>query len=487
MTKDELGASKVNNHGKKKEIVLKEKGKYTLEDWKKYLNEANQRINSKKNLYKKYRNELKRFMRGYAIENEESLDNAYSKYNEAKSTEFFNKHYEHLEDGDIEKVLKQCKIMVLTANPIEKAILHHHIIYNGSDDQTLNEKAENQVDKTSNTNKIKRIIHENNAYYVFKWGHYWVAHIHQQQTGSYKDYGLFATVTEALHYFKPNVILSIGVAFGIDYTKQKLGDVIVSKELFPFSENKRGEHSIKPDRTQDKMIDSWLNVRFVNSNGFLDDVAYGGVLSSGSVMSSFEEKDIICAAYTPNDFVVGGEMEGSALFQVAPSCGIPCAIIKGICDWGVAKNEICDNEPESEEKNKDSSESGEKNKDNSDSEEENKDSSVSEERFKDSLQAFAMGKAVSKCDILFNDKSLFGSSKMKAVEIERARKNRLYSINIISHFLILAFGLVAMYSRLSGVEFFPYESILIISLITIVSISSMISTRIAVRDNKYKE
>lgn len=467
MTIDKPEAAKIKDHVKEKETVLKEKGKYTLEDWKKYLVETNERINSDNDKYEEYGNKLKEFMREYDKKNKKDLNNAYSKYKEAKSTEFFNKYYEHLEDGDIEKVLKQCKIMVLTANPIEKAILHHHIIYNGSDDQTLDEKAENKVDKTSTTNKIKRIIHENNAYYVFKWGHYWIAHIHQQQTGSYKDYGLFATVTEALHYFKPNVILSIGVAFGIDYTKQKLGDVIVSKELFPFSENKRGEHSIKPDRTQDKMIDSWLNVRFVNSNGFLDDVAYGGVLSSGSVMSSFEEKDIICAAYTPNDFVVGGEMEGSALFQVAPSCGIPCAIIKGICDWGVAKNDIYDNEPESKEKNKDSS--------------------VSEERFKDSLQAFAMGNAVSKCDILFNDKSLFGSSKMKAVEIEKARKNRLYSINIISHFLILAFVLVAMYSRFSGVELFPYESILIISLITIVSFSSMISTFITVRDNKFKE
>ena len=437
--------------------------KYTIENWEKYLDDANDRLNKVKESKnadsiesqnkheeydEEYEEELKKFMRNYAETNMRILDESYNNYEYAKSTDFFDVFYSHLEDDKLQENLKPCKVMVLTANPIEKAILHYHII---------NKSMSNDSRIDDGGLKIKRIIHNNNVYYIFNWGKYSVAHIHQQQTGSYKDFGLFTTVTEALRYFKPNVILSIGVAFGIDFHTQNIGDVIVSKELFPYSENKRVDEIVKPDRSQDKMIDSWLNVRLLNSNGFLDDVAYGGVLSGGSVMSSFIEKDRICTAYSKNDFVVGGEMEGSALFQVAPSCNIPCAVIKGICDWGVAKNNIFKNDL------------------------------LREEKLKISLQAFAMQNVVSKCDILFNDRSLFCSPKMKAEEIEKARKKRLLLICILSNSLILTFGLVSIYLRYSATNLFDNQYIRMMIIIVCISFISMISSAIAVNSNKFRE
>lgn len=351
-------------------------GKYSLKNWEQYLNEAEERINKQSSElqaapnYDDYKSAFINHMMKYEENHSKELDKYYNYYREAISPEFFSKHYVLLNEKRIKRVLSRCKVMVLTANPIEKAVFHHMIV-----EQT--------------PEKIRRIICGNTVFFVLKWGRYWVAHVHQTETGAYKNMGSSATINDALKYFTPNVIISLGVAFGIDYHTQSIGDVIVSKRILPYSENKRDEDMVKPDRNQDKTIDKWLHVRLANANGFLDSITYGDILSGGSVLSSFDEKDKICLGYTKADFIVGGEMEGNALFQYANTDGIPGVVIKGICDWGVAKNDIF------------------------------KDNPAKEEKYKDSLQALAMVHAVEKSSRLFIDPELFSESKNANVTLLR--------------------------------------------------------------------
>lgn len=408
-------------------IPLRKHGKYTIQKWDDYLDRVATRMeqNAPDN---RYRNEFISHMRNYEKEHGKELSEAYNCYKNAISCGFIEKWYELIDEKELKCMLTRCKVMVITANPIEKAVLHSCVTSNGQN------------------KKIIRIICGTNAYFIFKWGAYWVAHIHQPQTGSYKDLGMNTTVNEALKHFKPNVILSLGVAFGIDFESQNIGDVIVSKKLFPYSENKRDEEFIKPDRSQDKSIDSWLDVRFVNANGFLDGVTYGGVLSGGSVMSSFDEKDKVCNAYTKNDFVVGGEMEGSALFQVSNNCDIPCAVIKGICDWGIAKNDIFPGDP------------------------------IREETFKDSLQAFAMINVVEKCFPLLNDKTIFSTSKTKSIDEEKKKNKRLFACNLLTNIIVLFFGLGLFSVHRYSIESVFYVGILLI----VISIIGFVSLWLAV-------
>ncbi len=372
------------------EKVNIEKGKYSRDEWSEFLEEARCRRNSesKEESYNDYKNEFIEFMREYAKLNKQELKESLEYYEEATSTDFFNKHYTTLNEMYIKSELSKCKVMIMTANPIEKAVLHHKIIEN--------EKI-----------KITRILCETTVYYIFKWKKYWIAHIHQSQTGAEKDMGTNATIRDALNYFIPNVIISLGIAFGIDYKTQNIGDVLVSKRLFPYSDNKRDEDYVKPDRTQDKTIDDWLQVRLDNAIGFLDGVTYGDILSGGSVMSSCEEKDRICLAYTKADFVIGGEMEGNAVFQNAKKIGIPGVVIKGICDWGIVKNGIYENDADRE------------------------------ENLKNSLQAFAMIQAVEKCESLFNDKELFSSSK--DIANKKLKKKYLFCLSglMVSQLLMI--------------------------------------------------
>ena len=105
------------------------------------------------------------------------------------------------------------------------------------------------------------------------------------------------------------------------------------------------------------------------------------------MLSSGSEKDRICSGYTDADFIVGGEMEGCALYQFANIENVPGVVLKGICDWGAAKNGIYKIDSEELKHSKE------------------------EEDLKCGLQAYAMSKAVEKCAILLRDAELFAEPK----------------------------------------------------------------------------
>lgn len=386
--------------------------KYSSSDWKNFYQRARERHNyfyrkndlseaetseckrnKDDNEYKKYEDKFKEAMRSYAEQHKRELNNSLFLYKRTQHEYFGDNDYCSVPVKDLKAILAECKIMIMTANPIERAVLHSLML------------------KQDNSRIIK-VIYECTDFYIFKWNSYWVAHLHQSDIGANRNWGTGRTIYEALKHFTPNVIISLGVAFGIDYEVQKLGDVIVSKRLLPYSENKRDKDKIKPDRNQDKRIEQWLHVRMDRVAGFFNNVTYGDILTGGSVMSSAEEKDIVCLGYTESDYIVGGEMEGDALFRCTDMTDIPGVVIKGICDWGVAKNDIFDGNPQKE------------------------------EWFKDSLQAYAMTKAVEKCNLLLRDKNLFAVPKNAECKETERKMKRFKSILNIMQCSIVVFWLV---------------------------------------------
>lgn len=364
--------------------------RYTQKQWAAYLNNLGEQA-SRDN-----EDALRKFMRDYHDSNRYYLEKWLEAYHDTLKDEFFFRNYVRVKKRKIKRLLARCKVMVITANPIEKAILHYIVV------QQKNVK-------------ILRFFYGNIVFFVFRWNNYIVAHVHQGETGANTDLGASSTIFSALKLFTPNVIISLGVAFGIDYETQTIGDVIVSRRLLPYNENKRDEEQLKPNRTQDKTIDRWLKVRLNNAPGFIDSVTFGDVLTGGSVLSSISEKAKICQGYTKTDFIVGGEMEGSALYQFANIENVPGFVMKGICDWGVSKNNIYPDEPEME------------------------------EAFKDSLQAFAMSKAVEKCAQLLKDAELF--SEPKHADIKKLQKEQKWNRTALTVVacLLLVYGGYKLY------------------------------------------
>lgn len=126
-------------------------------------------------------------MREYEEEHSDNLNKCFDHYKTAIGQDFFNRNYCLLKEKQLRSVLSRCKVMVLTANSIERAILHFEMAKRGQ--------------------KIRRIISGNNVYFVFEWGKYWGAHVHQTETGATKDLGTNAAICEALKHFTPNVIM----------------------------------------------------------------------------------------------------------------------------------------------------------------------------------------------------------------------------------------------------------------------------------------
>ena len=355
-----------------------------------------------------YTKEVKQNLLDFGCSHGPKLLDCYRNYSDERSWEHPSPQYIPLKKKkSLLRSLRLCKVLVITANSVEKAVLHHEM-------------------RGQESNPIYQAIYDDIFFYIFKWGNQWIAHVPQDETGAFKEYGTLYTLKRALELFRPNVIFSLGVAFGIDYTSQKIGNVLVSEKLLPYNDNKRDSGKIYPVRAQDKTIDHWLHVRLKEANGFFDiNTIYGDMLTGGSVESCVEDKDKICLGYTDYDFVIGGEMEGNALYQIGPfveTDSIPCAVIKGICDWGVAKNDLfIESEDDSKVKAKDEIESEEENnkaiiKKNYDEflkEYDPEDvTDALEDMFKTSLQAYAMSKVIEKCTLLFScELPLFESQK----------------------------------------------------------------------------
>ena len=144
-------------------------------------------------------------------------------------------------------------------------------------------------------------------------------------------------------------IIQVGMAFGIDRTVQKHGDVLVSKWVFPYDyriiEHVAGQES-KPDGY---FFDYQETKRFLPKQPLLTlfererregkhdfTIHFGGILSGGSRIRSQLYLRELLAAVTggagPGGYI-GGEMEGVGLLAASEKAKPVWVIVKGISDF----------------------------------------------------------------------------------------------------------------------------------------------------------
>ncbi|MCM1543059.1 MAG: hypothetical protein NC121_17615 [Blautia sp.] len=230
--------------------------------------------------------------------------------------------------------LANVKIMIITANEVERETLFNFF--------------------APNTKYcIIRIGKGNLIYSFFKIGHNNVVHVEPTSTGSYTKGGTGKIIEEALKIVKPNIVLSVGVAFGLRPDKNQLGDVLIGRQHFSYDKGTKmseGKIDIKrlhieePDEymlcrvqamipTESPMFGYWGN-KF--------NVTLGNMLTGEFVIDYEEFKKMVFSPFEPFG-VVGGEMEAYGLYEeVNQNQDVHCLLIKGICDWGSNKNDLKD-------------------------------------------------------------------------------------------------------------------------------------------------
>ena len=70
------------------------------------------------------------------------------------------------------------------------------------------------------------------TYYMGLFGNYSVAYIHMEEQGSTNPAAI-PLVGELVHELNPIAVVMVGIAFGADESKQKIGDVLVYIKKHP--------------------------------------------------------------------------------------------------------------------------------------------------------------------------------------------------------------------------------------------------------------
>ncbi len=146
-----------------------------------------------------------------------------------------------------------------------------------------------------------------------------------------------AAVAAACATWAPRAVVMVGIAFGKDPAKQRVGDVLVSSQIISYEEQRIGARTDFRgpivDATQ-TLVDRFRNVvgwAFLRGDGTACAYKVGPVLSGEKLVDDAAWKAALFAQFPQ---ALGGEMEGRGLYTAATEAGVAWILVKAICDWG---------------------------------------------------------------------------------------------------------------------------------------------------------
>ena len=278
------------------------------------------------------------------------------------------------------KQLKPRKILVLTANPIERGILI----------RWLSEKNDLPL-KTYMINSYSYNVYNFVDMNTTEAREVSIIHVSPGITG--EDYTR-RMINRACRLFQPNCIIALGICYGFNKNKYSIGCVFLSENLTVFRINYRdaeddvitleAETEFEKQPTYELVQSIRERIMYTMVRNFLSDerqplyasMEMGRFLSINSLMSNKKAKQALFEQYGQiKPKPLGGEMEGPGILKadIVQENGFSnWLIVKSICDWGEMKNSLDSDEKKSE-------------------------------QIKDSLQAFAMTNTCSVFDKILAD------------------------------------------------------------------------------------
>jgi len=159
----------------------------------------------------------------------------------------------------------------------------------------------------------------------------------QSETGSGGPYGSTLTVMDGINAFNPTAIILVGIAFGVDPPRQRLGDILISRQLLDYDVVRvgtgRGRRPAIVPRGDRPSGSLRLLDRF--HAGLLDwkgaKVRFGLILSGAKLVDNVDFRDDIVRL--AGGEAVGGEMEGGGLYASAHRRKIDWIVVKAVSDW----------------------------------------------------------------------------------------------------------------------------------------------------------
>ncbi len=235
-------------------------------------------------------------------------------------------------------ILTKTSVVLLTANKYERNILHKKVSqYTPLPIQRI------EIELSTAYQNVNKVFG-----YCFEWEGYFILNIHANVTGSYTIGGSADIIRWIIlnEYLFPTAIVSFGICFGTKEFGNKLGDVIISKKVYPYfvGAKIRGksftvvdDNAFRVDNgLENKILDLSNNNKLNKFPTFK--VYFSNYITGEAVVSSKTIRDKFVRTTTQE--ILAGEMEGYGLFKECNSNSfrIPCVLLKSICDWGTEKN-----------------------------------------------------------------------------------------------------------------------------------------------------
>lgn len=186
--------------------------------------------------------------------------------------------------------------------------------------------------------KISTLLIDNSFYVVGTYGHYTVVLLATSRVGmgSAMNY-----LNAAIIQFKCQLVVSIGMAWGANPQKQRLGDVLVADRVVNVDDVKisvgreiqRGP--TPPIHPRSNVIvyttHLWWKDKFINVDGRPCKMHGGLYVWSNTLLNDAERKRQILQKHPE---AIGGEMESLGVYEAAVFQGVGWMVIKGISNWG---------------------------------------------------------------------------------------------------------------------------------------------------------
>ncbi len=161
-----------------------------------------------------------------------------------------------------------------------------------------------------------------------------VAHCHTAQGGkrTVRDVG------DLVQQLAPRYVIAVGIAFGVDETKQRIGNVLASEFVVDYEHSKvprDGDIILRGDRPRAsrKLLHE---LKYVNCHQqqAVDwpHLEFGGLLSGEKLVDNLNYRDSLVRLANQGD-IVGGEMEAAGLAIALEGKPIDWIVIKAICDF----------------------------------------------------------------------------------------------------------------------------------------------------------
>jgi len=220
-----------------------------------------------------------------------------------------------------DRLVERCDVLLMTATEIEtRAVL---------------------AAAMAATERNARLIHGARTYHdLGEIGGAHVLLVSTVQAGSDVPGGSMMTASKAISEVGPKAIVMVGIAFGVDSTKQPIGQVLFSRQLASYGPARIGTDKdtgaqLTIPRGDTVTATPWLLDRFNTAKLSWKDGGTEGceaclMLSGPSLVDNIDYRDVLMKLFPE---AKGGEMEGAGLYGAATEEHVPWIVVKAICDW----------------------------------------------------------------------------------------------------------------------------------------------------------